>query len=153
MQVELHPKEKKTSLKSTTEIEFEPFGGCCFLMINFIFFFGSIAFIIVQTIFNIVWLLAILIPILLASFICFFGYFTLKPNEAAVLVFYGTYKGTVKKQGYFWVNPLMSVTYMSLRSRNLNGEKIKVNDKQGNPIEIAIVVVECDRYGKGSFRC
>lgn len=63
------------------------------------------------------------------------------PNEAKVLTLFGKYIGTVKTDGFFWVNPLASKTKVSLKARNLNGHQIKVNDKLGNPIEIAAVVV------------
>jgi regulator of protease activity HflC (stomatin/prohibitin superfamily) len=76
----------------------------------------------------------------LGVFWCF-GYFTLQPNEARVLVLFGAYRGSVRKSGWHWTNPLNSKLRISLRSRNLNGEKLKVNDKRGNPIEIAVVVV------------
>jgi regulator of protease activity HflC (stomatin/prohibitin superfamily) len=69
------------------------------------------------------------------------GFFTLQPNEAAVLILFGEYKGTVKKSGWFFTNPFYTKKKVSLRSRNLNGEKLKVNDEAGNPIEIAAVVV------------
>jgi regulator of protease activity HflC (stomatin/prohibitin superfamily) len=69
------------------------------------------------------------------------GFFTLQPNMGAVLVLFGNYKGTVTSSGWCWANPLLKKIKVSLRSRNLNGEKIKVNDKRGNPIEIALVVV------------
>lgn len=69
------------------------------------------------------------------------GFFILQPNEAAALVLFGDYKGTVKKAGWHWANPFLSKKKISLRSRNLNGEKLKVNDEMGNPIEIAAVVV------------
>ena len=90
------------------------------------------------------------------------GFFTLQPNEARVLVLFGDYKGTVRREGFHFGNPFYSnggslavpgkdgasVTIkknprnkISLRSRNLNGDRLKVNDKQGNPIEIAAVVV------------
>jgi regulator of protease activity HflC (stomatin/prohibitin superfamily) len=69
------------------------------------------------------------------------GFFILQPNEAAVLVLFGRYAGTVKLNGFWWVNPFMSRRRISLRARNLNGDKLKVNDKAGNPIEIAAVVV------------
>jgi regulator of protease activity HflC (stomatin/prohibitin superfamily) len=58
-----------------------------------------------------------------------------------VLILFGTYKGTVKKNGFFWANPFLSKKRITLRARNLNGEKLKVNDKAGNPIQIAAVVV------------
>ena len=69
------------------------------------------------------------------------GFFSLQPNEAAVLVFFGKYVGTVRDSGFFWTNPFNQKFRISLRSRNLNGEKIKVNDKRGTPIEIAAVIV------------
>lgn len=63
------------------------------------------------------------------------------PNEAKVLTLFGKYVGTVKSDGFFWVNPLTIKKKVSLKARNLNGHQIKVNDKLGNPIEIAAVVV------------
>lgn len=69
------------------------------------------------------------------------GLFNLSPNQAAVLSLFGEYKGTTKQTGILFTNPLYSKKKLSLRSRNLNGEKIKVNDQIGNPIEIAAVVV------------
>lgn len=69
------------------------------------------------------------------------GFFTLQPNTAAVLILFGSYKGTVRESGFFWTNPLIKKVKVSLRARNLNGDKLKVNDKRGNPIEIAAVVV------------
>jgi regulator of protease activity HflC (stomatin/prohibitin superfamily) len=69
------------------------------------------------------------------------GFFALQPNEAAVLILFGAYKGTVRTSGFFWTNPFNKKVKISLRARNLNGERLKVNDKRGNPIEIAAVVV------------
>lgn len=69
------------------------------------------------------------------------GFFTLQPNESAVLLLFGRYCGTVRASGFHWRNPFMKVRVISLRARNLNGDKLKVNDKRGNPIEIAAVVV------------
>jgi hypothetical protein len=69
------------------------------------------------------------------------GFFTLQPNEAAVLLLFGAYKGTVRTSGFFFTNPLNRKIKISLRARNLNGDKLKVNDKRGNPVEIAVVVV------------
>lgn len=73
--------------------------------------------------------------------ILFAGYFTLQPNQARVLILFGAYRGTVRQSGFHWTNPFMTKKLISLRSRNLNGDKLKVNDKRGNPIEIAAVVV------------
>jgi len=74
------------------------------------------------------------------------GYFTLQPNEAKVLVLFGRYKGTIRSDGFHWTNPLQLVQprskyTISQRIRNFEIEKLKVNDKRGNPIEIAAVVV------------
>jgi regulator of protease activity HflC (stomatin/prohibitin superfamily) len=69
------------------------------------------------------------------------GFFTLQPNEAAVLLLFGAYKGSVRDSGFFFTNPFNKRLKISLRARNLNGEKLKVNEKRGNPIEIAAVVV------------
>ena len=74
-------------------------------------------------------------------FILMTGYFTLQPNMGAVLILFGKYKGTVKRSGFHWANPLLTIKKVSLRAHNLNGEKLKVNDLRGNPIEIAVVVV------------
>ncbi len=62
-------------------------------------------------------------------------------DESAALILFGNYQGTVRKDGFFWVNPLVIKRNVSLKARNLDGQKIKVNDKLGNPIEIAAVVV------------
>jgi regulator of protease activity HflC (stomatin/prohibitin superfamily) len=69
------------------------------------------------------------------------GFFTLQPNMAAALTLFGKYTGTVKDNGFHWANPLLKKTRVSLRARNLNNERIKVNDSRGNPIEIAAVIV------------
>ena len=69
------------------------------------------------------------------------GFLILNPNEAAVLVLFGTYKGSIKSSGFHWVNPFYIRYLMSLRARNLNGQSLKVNDKLGNPVEIAAVIV------------
>ncbi|WP_028525915.1 SPFH domain-containing protein [Runella limosa] len=73
--------------------------------------------------------------------IMFVGLTVINPNEAAVTTFFGEYEGTMKQNGLRWVNPLFRRRKISLRARNLNGQKLKVNDKMGNPIEIAAVVV------------
>ncbi len=70
-----------------------------------------------------------------------FGFFTLQPNMAAVLILFGKYTGTEQTSGFRWANPLLMKEKVSLRSHNLNGEKLKVNDLRGNPIEIALVIV------------
>jgi regulator of protease activity HflC (stomatin/prohibitin superfamily) len=75
------------------------------------------------------------------SVFIFKGIVIIYPKEAMAATFFGDYVGTMKESGLRWVNPLYNKTKISLRARNLNGQMIKVNDKMGNPIEIAAVVV------------
>ncbi len=69
------------------------------------------------------------------------GLIIVNPNESKVLTLFGKYVGTVKKDGFFWVNPFTSKRKISLKAFNLNGQQLKVNDKMGSPIEIAAVIV------------
>lgn len=69
------------------------------------------------------------------------GFFTLQPNVSAVLLLFGAYKGTVRAPGFHWANPFFQKIKVSLRTRNFNTDKLKVNDQRGNPTEIAAVVV------------
>lgn len=69
------------------------------------------------------------------------GFFIVQPNESKVLVFFGDYRGTVKKNGFFWVNPFYSKKKVSLRAHNFDSERVKVNDKLGNPILISVILV------------
>lgn len=64
-----------------------------------------------------------------------------EPNEAFVLLLFGKYVGTLKLNGFFWINPFLTKRKVSLRAINLNAEPIKVNDKQGNPVMIGLVLV------------
>jgi regulator of protease activity HflC (stomatin/prohibitin superfamily) len=69
------------------------------------------------------------------------GFMVVSPNSSQVLLLFGEYKGSVKQSGFFWINPLYSRTSLSLRARNFESEKIKVNDKMGNPILISVILV------------
>ncbi len=69
------------------------------------------------------------------------GLFQQEPNEARVMMFFGKYVGTFKNYGFYWVNPFVNTKRLSLRARNLDAEPIKVNDKQGNPVMIGLVLV------------
>jgi regulator of protease activity HflC (stomatin/prohibitin superfamily) len=86
------------------------------------------------------------------TFLAWFGFMKIEPNEARIMVFFGKYRGTVKQDGYFWVNPFYAKKKLTLRARNLDAEPIKVNDKKGNPIMIGQVLVwrVVDTY-KASF--
>jgi regulator of protease activity HflC (stomatin/prohibitin superfamily) len=82
----------------------------------------------------------IIIPFFLILFI-WKGMMIISPNNSKVLMLFGAYRGTVKQNGFFWVNPFYSRTRVSLRARNFESEKIKVNDKMGNPILISVILV------------
>ena len=69
------------------------------------------------------------------------GYFVQEPNQARVMIFFGKYRGTCRKTGYYWVNPFLNRKKLSLRIRNMDIEPIKVNDKVGNPVLIGMVLV------------
>ncbi|QEC45446.1 SPFH domain-containing protein [Pseudobacter ginsenosidimutans] len=81
------------------------------------------------------------IILIIASIFVFKGIMVVNPNHSRVCVFFGKYIGSVKENGLLWVNPLYSTLKISLRSENLESSKLKVNDKLGNPIEIAAVIV------------
>jgi len=85
-------------------------------------------------------LLSGVLLILVGGFL-FKGIMVVNPNHSRVCTFFGKYIGSVKQNGLLWVNPLYSSYKISLRSQNLNGQQLKVNDKMGNPIEIAAVIV------------
>lgn len=78
---------------------------------------------------------------IIIALISLIGLMVIEPNQARVLVFFGKYRGNLLKEGFWWVNPFMSVKKISLRARNLNADPIKVNDKMGNPIMIGLVLV------------
>lgn len=86
------------------------------------------------------WLIADLL-LWLASGLSWAGFFVVEPYGSKVLLLFGRYKGTVKESGFHWANPFFSKRSLSLRVRTLNGERIKVNDLTGNPVEIAAVIV------------
>ncbi len=77
----------------------------------------------------------------LLALITLTGFFIVQPNQSSVLTLFGRYVGTVRRNGWFWTNPLTSKAGVSLRIRNFNSERLKVNDASGNPIEIAAVIV------------
>lgn len=74
-------------------------------------------------------------------FLLLFGFYIVEPNGSRVLMLFGQYKGTDKVAGFKWVNPFYSKRGISLRARTLNGEKLKVNDLNGNPVEIGAIIV------------
>jgi regulator of protease activity HflC (stomatin/prohibitin superfamily) len=93
-----------------------------------------------------------LIILLVISIFIMIGFIVVNPNESAVLVLFGAYKGTIKANGFFWVNPFFIRKKISLRARNFDSEPIKVNDKVGNPIKIGVVLVwKVEETFKASF--
>ncbi|MDR1221741.1 MAG: SPFH domain-containing protein [Tannerella sp.] len=95
---------------------------------------------------------AAILLLFIFSCIAYAGLMQIEPNEARVMIFFGKYEGTVKENGFFWVNPFYAKKKLLLRARNLDAEPIKVNDKNGNPIMIGQVIVwkVVDTY-KASF--
>jgi regulator of protease activity HflC (stomatin/prohibitin superfamily) len=81
------------------------------------------------------------ITLCVAALLTTIGFLVVNPNESAVLILFGAYKGTIKNNGLFWVNPFFVRKKISLRARNFDSETIKVNDKIGNPIKIGCVLV------------
>jgi regulator of protease activity HflC (stomatin/prohibitin superfamily) len=82
-----------------------------------------------------------LVFVLTAASVCLAGFIVVNPNEAKVVLLFGKYLGTIKQPGFWWMNPLCTKKRVSLRIRNFESSKLKVNDRDGNPIEIAAVVV------------
>ena len=119
-------------------------GACMliiFLLSIFILIVAMIVIIPTQNIALIIPTYIIAIPVIILICYCFGGLFVNDINEAHVLTFFGEYLGTVKKTGFCFVNPLANHKTISLKSNNLNGAVIKVNDKLGNPIMMGCVVV------------
>ncbi|MFV0502296.1 MAG: SPFH domain-containing protein [Bacteroidales bacterium] len=81
------------------------------------------------------------IVLLTLLFFSLIGFVMIEPNEARVMIFFGKYKGTLKQNGFFWVNPFYVKKKLVIRARNLDIEPIKVNDKKGNPIMIGLILV------------
>jgi regulator of protease activity HflC (stomatin/prohibitin superfamily) len=111
-----------------------PSSGYLMLFVFLILFISSIAaiFLIRSPWFGLLILLALfLIP----------GFVLVNPNGSRVLLLFGEYKGTIKKNGLFWVNPFYTKQKISLRARNFDSERLKVNDKLGNPIIISTILV------------
>lgn len=121
--------------------------GWAMLLMNLILLLGGTGFTILFCVYaeskgdEYAWGLLLSIPMIILGILFLCGHFTLQPNEARVLILFGEYKGTVRESGFFWTNPFYTKTKISMRARNFDGEKLKVNDKRGNPIEISAVVV------------
>ena len=96
--------------------------------------------------------LSLVVALALLAVFVMAGLYTLQPNEAAILQLFGAYRGTSRVPGLRATNPFYTRKKLSLRARNLNGDRLKVNDRRGNPIEIAAVVVwHVDDTAKAAF--
>ena len=117
-----------------TEKTIQPINGYLMAVIEIII----IAALVLSGIRQIVWLI-----ILLSILACFVapGFFIVNPNSSKVLLLFGAYKGSVKENGFFWTIPFYIRSEVSLRARNFESDKIKVNDKIGNPVLISVILV------------
>jgi regulator of protease activity HflC (stomatin/prohibitin superfamily) len=118
----------------TNEKTLKPSSGYVFLLIVFRLLVAIIAGVAMAR--NPVALL--LLPVV---FVLMRGFFTVNPNSSKVMVLFGAYKGTVRDNGFFWANPFYTRQKISLRARNFDSERVKVNDKIGNPILINVILV------------
>jgi len=111
-----------------------PANGYLMLFIFLVLFFGSIAAVFVT---KSPWFLLLCI----LSLILAIGFIMVQPNGSRVLLLFGEYVGTVKKNGFYWVNPFYTKKKISLRASNFDSERLKVNDKLGNPVMISTILV------------
>lgn len=127
---------------NTQETEFKGFklSGFIMILIQIIMIIAMVLVVVnlepdsVYTIITIIVLISLL-------FLFIGGYCMIEPNEARVMLFFGKYNGTLKENGFFWVNPFMLKKRLVIRARNLDVEPIKVNDKKGNPVMIGLILV------------
>jgi regulator of protease activity HflC (stomatin/prohibitin superfamily) len=163
-----------TQTKSQEKIS-GAFSGAFMLLFNAALLLGGIALLAQQFMASRAatngWIIIGALGMMLLGLVLLGGFFTLQPNEARVLLLFGSYHGTVRQSGFYWANPFYSKnraqiqlsrreesgdhakghasapstrnlsSKISLRARNFNSEKLKVNDKRGNPVEIAAVIV------------
>ena len=125
----------------TREKEVTPLPGALGIVVVLGFAVATLFFFIVAIATETAFLLIPAVVCLLITVLSAAGLFTVQPNQAAVLILFGTYVGTTRKSGWWWTNPFNVRKKISLRARSLNGQVIKVNDNHGNPVEIAAVVV------------
>lgn len=118
----------------TNEKTHSPMNGYLMVLVTLVLLFGGVAFLIrMQSPFAV---LMIVVGIFTLP-----GYVLVNPNGSRVLLLFGKYIGTIKKNGLFWVNPFYSKKRISLRARNFDSERLKVNDKLGNPVIISTILV------------
>ncbi len=115
--------------------------GFAMLFVGLLLLLGGIAVFIFAIANEAPLFLAIGLPSIVIGIIVLTGLFVIEPNEAIVLLLFGEYKGTAIAEGLRWGNPFFTKKKISLRTRNFDSQKLKVNDKKGNPIEVSSVVV------------
>jgi regulator of protease activity HflC (stomatin/prohibitin superfamily) len=126
--------------------------GLALVVVGFWQLFQGVAYGRSGSVTGLVTTIVIFVLLFVAGLLFLSGLYTLQPNEAAILQLFGSYRGTTRVAGLRGTNPFYTRRKVSLRARNLNGERLKVNDKRGNPIEIAAVVVwRVDDTAKASF--
>jgi len=118
----------------TNEKTVHPPNGYLMLLIVLMLFGGGLYMIITTE--NPIYLISIILGLFTA-----FGFILVNPNTSKVLLLFGKYVGTVKKNGFYWTNPFYRKRTISLRARNFDSERVKVNDKIGNPIMISTILV------------
>lgn len=112
----------------------EPANGYFMLFMFIAMFFGSIAVLVAFR-------HPLLVLLIVASLFLAFGFVMVQPNNSRVLLLFGEYIGTIKKNGFYWVNPFYTKKKISLRASNFDSERLKVNDKLGNPVMISTILV------------
>ncbi len=112
----------------------KPANGYLMLLVTLVLFFGSIFYAFNQE--NPLYLIVTVI-----SFLGFFGFILVNPNTSKVILLFGKYVGTVKDNGLYWANPFYTKKKISLRASNFDSERLKVNDKLGNPVMISTILV------------
>jgi regulator of protease activity HflC (stomatin/prohibitin superfamily) len=120
-----------TTMSETTS---KPLSGYLMLVILSALF-GLTAYLFIESYF----IPAVIIGILALGMLG--GFFFINPNGSAVMTLFGEYKGTVRQNGFYWVNPFYARKAISLRARNFDSERLKVNDKMGNPVLISVILV------------
>ncbi len=112
----------------------KPANGYLMLLIAFVLFIGGILI-------SIKFETPIYLIVTLIGFIFFFGFILVNPNTSKVVLLFGKYVGTIKSNGLYWANPLYKKRTISLRASNFDSERLKVNDKLGNPVMISTILV------------
>ena len=126
------------TIQSTEERLAKTGSGFVYLAIGLVFLLAAIGLLLTRP----TGLTIVLVVLgFLASAWCFAGMYMLQPNQAALLLLFGSYRGTDRERGLRWANPFYAKTKISVRAHNFNSEKLKVNDLRGNPIEIAAAIV------------